>query len=148
MLVLEIGQILLDLSLFLCYNSNSMGNEFKEVRIENKKAYHDYFIEDTLECGISLKGNEIKSIRLGNCNIKDAWCRVQNNQLVIRGMHIKNYETSNKFDLLDPDRERVLLAHRREIIKLDSESQLNGKTLVPLRLYTVRGISRGMQRKA
>lgn len=116
-----------------------MGNEFKEVRIENKKAYHDYFVEDTLECGISLKGNEIKSIRLGNCNIKDAWCRVQNNQLVIRGMHIKNYETSNKFDLLDPDRERVLLAHRKEILKLDSESQLNGKTLVPLRLYTVRG---------
>ena len=87
------------------------------MEIDNKKAYHDYFVDDKLECGISLKGNEVKSIRQGKCNIKDAWCRVQNNQLVIRGMHISKWETANMFDI-DENRERVLLAHKREIIKL------------------------------
>lgn len=119
--------------------SSYMNKDFKEVNIENKKAYHDYFVDETLECGISLKGNEIKSIRRGNCNIKDAWCRVQNGQLVIRGMHIKNYEESNQFDLADPDRERVLLAHKSEIVKLDAKVQEDGLTLVPIKVYTVKG---------
>ena len=80
------------------------------MNITNKKAYHDYFVDDTLECGISLKGNEVKSIREGSCNIKDSWIRIQNGQLVIRGMHISRWHTSNLFDI-DEDREKVLLAH-------------------------------------
>lgn len=104
------------------------------ISIENKKAYHDYFVEDTLECGISLKGNEVKSIRQGKCNIKDAWCRVQGNQLVIRGMHIAKWETSNLFDI-DENRERVLLAHKSEILKLADKVKLNGISLIPLKVY-------------
>lgn len=104
------------------------------MEIDNKKAYHDYFIDDKLECGISLKGNEVKSIRQGKCNIKDAWCRVQNNQLVIRGMHISKWETANMFDI-DENRERVLLAHKREIIKLSEKVKLDGISLIPLKIY-------------
>lgn len=104
------------------------------MEIDNKKAYHDYFVDDKLECGISLKGNEVKSIRQGKCNIKDAWCRVQNNQLVIRGMHISKWETANMFDI-DENRERVLLAHKREIIKLSERVKLDGISLIPLKIY-------------
>lgn len=104
------------------------------MEIDNKKAYHDYFVDDKLECGISLKGNEVKSIRQGKCNIKDAWCRVQNNQLVIRGMHISKWETANMFDI-DENRERVLLAHKREIIKLSEKVKLDGISLIPLKIY-------------
>lgn len=104
------------------------------MEIDNKKAYHDYFVDDKLECGISLKGNEVKSIRQGKCNIKDAWCRVQNNQLVIRGMHISKWETANMFDI-DENRERVLLAHKREIIKLFEKVKLDGISLIPLKIY-------------
>lgn len=104
------------------------------MNIENKKAYHDYFVDDKLECGISLKGNEVKSIRDGKCSIKEAWCRVQNGNLVIRGMHITKWDTSNVFDV-DEDRERQLLAHKSEIRKLDSAVQRDGITLVPLKVY-------------
>lgn len=104
------------------------------MEIDNKKAYHDYFVDDKLECGISLKGNEVKSIRQGKCTIKDAWCRVQNNQLVIRGMHIGKWETANMFDI-DENRERVLLAHKREIIKLSEKVKLDGISLIPLKIY-------------
>lgn len=102
--------------------------------ITNKKAYHDYFVDDNLECGISLKGNEVKSIREGSCNIKDSWIRIQNSQLVIRGMHISRWHTSNLFDI-DEDRERVLLAHKKEIRKLEEQVKLKGITLIPLKVY-------------
>ena len=102
--------------------------------ITNKKAYHDYFVDDNLECGISLKGNEVKSIREGSCNIKDSWIRIQNGQLVIRGMHISRWHTSNLFDI-DEDRERVLLAHKKEIRKLEEQVKLKGITLIPLKVY-------------
>ena len=105
------------------------------LNIENKKAYHDYFVEDKLECGIELKGNEVKSIRAGKVSIKDAWCQVQNNQLVIRGMHIAKWETSNSYDLLDETRERRLLAHKKEILQLLNKITLNGMTLIPLKVY-------------
>ena len=110
----------------------------KQVEILNKRAYHDYFVDDTLECGISLRGNEVKSIRNYMCNIKEAWCRVQDNQLVIRGMHISKWETSNMFDV-DETRERVLLAHKREIMKLEVASKETGVALVPLKVYFVNG---------
>ncbi len=105
------------------------------LNIENKKAYHDYFVEDKLECGIELKGNEVKSIRAGKVNIKDSWCQVQNNQLVIRGMHIAKWETSNSYDLLDETRERRLLAHKKEILQLLNKTTLDGMTLIPLKVY-------------
>lgn len=110
----------------------------KSVVIENKKAYHDYFVDETLECGISLRGNEVKSIRDGKCSIKEAWCRVQNNQLVIRGMHISQWNTANSFDV-DEDRERVLLAHKKEIIKLGASAEQDGISLIPLKVYFSNG---------
>lgn len=108
------------------------------MNIENKKAYHDYFINETLECGISLRGNEVKSIRGGKANIKEAWCRVQNGNLVIRGMHISKWSTSNMFDV-DEDRERILLAHKKEIRSLDMKVMKDGITLVPLKVYFKNG---------
>lgn len=104
------------------------------VEINNKKAYHDYFVDTTLECGISLRGNEVKSIRDGKCNIKEAWVQVQGRNLVIRGMHISKWGTSNIFDV-DENRERQLLAHKREIANLAGLVSQQGVTLVPLKVY-------------
>ena len=109
------------------------------MNIENKKAYHDYFVDEKIECGISLIGKEVKSIRNGMCNIKEAWCQIQDNNLVIRGMHISRWNTSNMFDV-DENRERQLLAHKREILKLKQRVQEKGVTLIPLKVYfTSRG---------
>lgn len=102
--------------------------------IENRKARYDYFVEDTLECGISLRGNEVKSLLDGQCSIKEAWCQIQDRELVIRGMHISKWNTANTFDV-DEDRERVLLAHKQEIRKLESKVLQDGITLVPLKVY-------------
>ena len=110
----------------------------KTATIENKKAYHDYFVDETIEWGISLRGNEVKSIRAGKASIKESWCRVQNNQLVIRGMHISQWDTANSYDV-DEDRERVLLAHRKEIIKLGDVVQQDGVSLIPLKVYFANG---------
>lgn len=106
----------------------------KSVEINNKKAYHDYFVNETLECGISLKGNEVKSIRDGKCNIKEAWVSIQNGRLVIRGMHIAKWDTANMFDV-DENRERQLLAHKKEILKLSDTISQKGITLIPLKVY-------------
>lgn len=105
-----------------------------KVEINNKKAYHDYFVDTTLECGISLRGNEVKSIRDGKCNIKEAWVQVQGRNLVIRGMHISKWGTSNVFDV-DENRERQLLAHKGEIAKLADLVSQQGVTLIPLKVY-------------
>lgn len=102
--------------------------------ISNKKAYHDYFVDSTLECGISLRGNEVKSIRDGKCNIKESWCTVQGKNLVIRGMHIAKWGTTNLFDV-DESRERQLLAHKGEIAKLAGLVSQQGITLIPLKVY-------------
>lgn len=109
-----------------------------DITIENKKAYHDYFVNDTLECGIALRGNEVKSIRDGKCSIKEAWCQIQNGQLVVRGMHISKWVTANSFDV-DETRERTLLAHKKEISKFADAVAQKGVTLVPLKMYFVRG---------
>lgn len=102
--------------------------------ISNKKAYHDYFVDSTLECGISLRGNEVKSIRDGKCSIKESWCTVQGKNLVIRGMHIAKWGTTNLFDV-DESRERQLLAHKGEIAKLAGLVSQKGITLIPLKVY-------------
>lgn len=104
------------------------------AKIENRKAYHGYFVEEELECGISLRGNEVKSIREGKASIKEAWCTVQNGNLVIRGMHISKWGTANVFDV-DETRERQLLAHKKEISKLGDVVSQQGVTLVPLKVY-------------
>ena len=102
--------------------------------IENRKAKHDYFIENTLECGISLRGNEVKSIVNGKANINEAWIAIQNNNLIIRNMFISRWETANLFDV-DKRRERQLLAHKREILKLKEQIAQKGMTLIPLKIY-------------
>ena len=104
------------------------------MEVTNRKLYYDYFVEDRLECGISLRGNEVKSIRDGKCNIKEAWIQIQNGNLVIRGMHISKWNTSNLYDV-DEDRERQLLAHKSQIRKLQNKLKDDGYTLKPEKVY-------------
>ena len=100
----------------------------------NKKAFHDYFIEDTYEAGIALVGTEVKSLRAGKCSVKESFIRVENGEVYIYGMHISPYEKGNIFNK-DPLRERKLLMHRYEINKLKGKIQEKGYTLVPLQVY-------------
>lgn len=110
----------------------------KDITIENKDVKHNYFIEDSLECGIALKGNEVKSIREGRCNLKGAWCDIQGNTITLKGMHISPWVTANAYDV-DEKRNRQLLAHKHEVRKLNSRLTQQGYTLVPLKLYFVKG---------
>jgi len=100
----------------------------------NKKAYHDYFIEDTYEAGISLAGTEVKSLRMGKCSIKEAFVRIINGEVYINGMHISPYEKGNIFNK-DPLRVRKLLLHKHEINKIQGKLAEKGFTLVPLKVY-------------
>lgn len=106
---------------------------------ENRKARHDYFIEDTYEAGIALVGTEVKSIRAGKVNIKDAYVKVKNGEAIVVGMHVAPYENGNIFNR-DPFRERKLLLHKREIMKLRSLSEADGYSLIPLNLYLKDGL--------
>ena len=101
---------------------------------QNKKAYHDYFILDTYEAGIELKGTEIKSVRKGSVNLKDSFIRIKNDEAYIENMHIAPYEQGNRFNH-EPLRTRKLLLHRTEIKKLQKEVKENGLTIVPTKLY-------------
>ncbi len=106
----------------------------------NKKAYHDYFIDEKYECGIQLFGTEVKSVRMGKCSIKEAFVRIDHHQEVwIYGMHINPYEKGNIFNK-DPLRARKLLMHKTEIIKLASKVAEKGYTLVPLQVYFKNGL--------
>ena len=100
----------------------------------NKKAFHEYFVLESFEAGISLFGTEIKSIRSGAVNLKDAWCSVDNGELIIKQMHISAYEQGNIFNK-DPMRPRKLLMHKREIVRLGGLVQQQGLALVPLSIY-------------
>ena len=104
----------------------------------NKKAYHDYFIDEKFECGIELFGTEVKSIRMGKCSVKEAFVRIDKNEVYIYGMHINPYEKGNIFNK-DPRRPRRLLAHKSEIRRLGQQNKLQGYTLVPLSLYFKKG---------
>ncbi|MBQ9267582.1 MAG: SsrA-binding protein SmpB [Clostridia bacterium] len=106
----------------------------KKVIANNPKARHDYFIDDTLECGIALSGTEVKSIRAGKVNLKDSFAMIKNGELFIHNMHISPYEQGNIFNK-DPMRTRKLLAHKKEIQKIVGMIQQKGITLVPLSLY-------------
>ena len=101
---------------------------------QNRKARHDYFIEDTYECGIELVGTEVKSIRAGKVNLKDCYAQVKDGQMYVIGMHISPYEQGNIYNR-DPFRSRRLLLHKREIRKLHALIKQDGYTLVPLSVY-------------
>ncbi len=101
---------------------------------QNKKAYHDYFVEETYEAGIELFGTEVKSIRLGQVNLKDSWCDIDNGEMFIKGMHVSPYEKGNIFNR-DPMRAKKLLLHKKEILKLFGLVKVQGYTLIPLALY-------------
>ena len=113
----------------------------EEIKIiaQNKKAYHDYFIEETYEAGIALTGTEIKSIRMGKVNLKDSFARVENNEVYLYNMHISPYEKGNIFNK-DPLRTRKLLLNRHEINKLIGYVTRKGYTLIPTKLYLKRGL--------
>jgi len=115
-----------------------MAKEEIKVAAQNKKARHDYFIEQTLEAGIVLSGTEVKSIRLGKVNLKDSYATVENGEVILSGMHISPYEQGNIFNK-DPMRDRKLVLHRYEINTLIGYTQQKGMSLVPLQLYFKRG---------
>ena len=105
----------------------------------NKKAYHDYFIEEKYEAGISLHGTEVKSLRMGKCSIKESFLRIENGELFIYGMHVSPYEKGNIFNK-DPLRVKKLLMHKSEIHKLQGKIAEKGYTLVPLQVYLKGGL--------
>ena len=105
-----------------------------KIVAQNKKAYHDYFVDEKYEAGISLFGTEIKSIRMGQVNLKDSYCSIKDGELFVLGMHVSPYEKGNIFNR-EPRRERKLLMHKREILKLAGLVGQKGYTLVPLSLY-------------
>jgi len=107
---------------------------------KNKKAYFDYHIEETLEAGLVLTGNEIKSIRLGRVNLKDGFARIMGGELFLLNVHISPYNMADGFSHEDPERRRKLLIHRREIRRLIGKTKVKGFTLVPTKLYFKRGI--------
>lgn len=105
----------------------------KEIT-SNRKAFHEYFVLERFEAGIELAGTEVKSIRAGNVNLKDAFCTIKDGELFVRGMHISPYEHGNIFNK-DPVRPRRLLMHKREIVKLNTRIMQDGVALIPLSLY-------------
>ena len=110
----------------------------KKLIANNKKAYHDYFIEDTWETGISLHGTEVKSLRMGKCSIKESFVRIEKGEVFVYGMHISPYEKGNIFNR-DPLRVRKLLMHKDEIRNLEQQIKIKGYTLVPLEVYFKHG---------
>ena len=111
----------------------------RKLIANNKKAYFDYFIEDKYEAGISLHGTEVKSMRMGKCSIKESYIKIDNNEVMIYGMHVSPYEKGNIFNK-DPLRTRKLLLHRAEIRKLDAAIKIKGYTIVPLEVYLDHGL--------
>jgi len=106
---------------------------------QNKKAYHDYFILDSFEVGIELKGYEVKSIRQGSVSIKESYAQIKNSEVILINMYVKEYPFATQY-LLDETRTRKLLLHKKEIAKLEHRIKTEGLTLVPLKIYTTRGL--------
>lgn len=111
-----------------------MPKENTKTIAQNKKAFHDYFVIESMEVGIELCGTEVKSIRNGRVNLKDSWCSIDDGELYIKGMHISPYEQGNIFNR-DPMRVRRLLMHKREIMRLFGTVKQDGYSLIPLSLY-------------
>ena len=114
------------------------GKETQKLVANNKKAYHDFFIDETYETGIALHGTEVKSIRMGKCSIKESFIRIENGEVFVYGMHVSPYEKGNIFNK-DPLRVKKLLMHRSEINKLMGKIKEKGYTLVPLQVYFKKG---------
>ncbi len=112
--------------------------EMQKLIANNKKAYHDYFIDETYEAGVALHGTEVKSMRMGKCSIKEAFVRIENGEVFVYGMHVSPYEKGNIFNK-DPLRVKKLLMHRYEINKLSGKVAEKGYTLVPLQVYFKEG---------
>lgn len=108
---------------------------------DNRKARHDYHIHETYEAGIVLTGTEVKSLRAGKANLKDAYARIENSELMLHNMHVSPYDAGNRFNH-EPLRTRKLLMHRSEIDKLIGKTQEKGYTLVPLKMYFTHGIAK------
>lgn len=111
-----------------------MAKKERKLVANNKKAYHDYFIEETYEAGIVLTGTEIKSVRQGRVSIKESYAKIEKGELILYGMNISPYEQGNRYNV-DPLRPRKLLLHKQEIRKLIGYTTMKGLTLVPLRMY-------------
>ncbi|MCI8488661.1 MAG: SsrA-binding protein SmpB [Lachnospiraceae bacterium] len=111
-----------------------MGKDSIKLIANNKKARHDYFLEENYEAGISLHGTEVKSLRMGKCSIKEAYVKIERGEVVIYGMHISPYEKGNIFNK-DPLRPKKLLMHKKEIVKLQQKIAEKGYTLVPVEVY-------------
>ncbi|MBQ9162031.1 MAG: SsrA-binding protein SmpB [Clostridia bacterium] len=109
-------------------------NKGNKIIAQNKKAWHDYFVDDKYEAGIALFGTEVKSIRAGAVNLKDSYCTIKNGELFAVGIHISPYEHGNIFNR-EPMRDRKLLMHKKEILKLGGWTQQKGLTLIPLSMY-------------
>ena len=106
-----------------------------KIITENREARFEYFVEDTYEAGISLDGGEVKSIRAGNVNLKDAYCSIYNGEILVKGMHVAVYDKAGKYNVKDSRRERRLLLHKSEINRLIGKVSEKGYTIVPLKLY-------------
>ncbi len=111
-----------------------MGKDTVKLISNNKKAYHDYFVEETYEAGIELSGTEVKSLRMGKCSIKESYIQIKNYQVFVYGMNISPYERGNIFNR-DPLRDRRLLLHKTEIRKLQEAISRQGYTIIPLKVY-------------
>lgn len=111
-----------------------MAKTAQKLVANNKKAYHDYFVEETYEAGLALAGTEVKSLRLGKCSIKEAFIQEQKGEMYVYGMHISPYEKGNLFNK-DPLRTRKLLLHKAEICKLAAKCKEKGYTIMPLQVY-------------
>jgi SsrA-binding protein len=115
-----------------------MATPKKDIKIiaQNKRARHDYFVLDSWEAGIELKGTEVKSMRMGKCNLKDCYAQVVNGEMLVYGMHISPYEKGNIFNR-QPYRDRKLLMHKKEILKLFGQVGQKGYSVIPLSMYFV-----------
>ena len=118
-----------------------MAKESIKLIANNKKARHDYFLEEKYEAGIALHGTEVKSLRMGKCSIKESFIRIENGEVIIYGMHISPYEFGNRFNH-DETRDRKLLMHKQEIQKLEQSARIKGYTVVPVRIYLYKGLAK------
>jgi len=116
------------------YETCPMGKDVFKLVANNKKAYHDYFVEETFEAGLELVGTEVKSLRMGKCSVKESFARIKDGECLVYGMNISPYEKGNIFNR-DPLRVRKLLLHKSEIRKINQKLMEQGMTLVPLRVY-------------
>ena len=116
-----------------------MAKEAKKLIANNKKVFHDYFLEETYEAGICLAGTEVKSIRMGKCSIKESFIHIEDGEMIIYGMHISPYEKGNIFNK-DPLRPKKLLLHKKEIQKLLGQIATKGYTIVPVEVYLKNGL--------